>query len=444
VYNVITMLRRGQKAPQSGELAHPDQYTYIQGIISLPLNRGPIELKLGESVLTVGTIWDTLPHDVAEAFNPSLGCVIVAPEQVDLEQKRGYKGLRDGETVELGRSSDDSPFTFSSETSRQHAQLRREGQLLIIADHNSTNGTAYRYANKTTPATLRNTGATATRRVARVEAAREPLPQITFTAAAESIASPSHPERNEDASFISEAANAIGVFDGVRSKRGSELAAQTAATTIAGRLERTDNVMPIPLSEHAMRDALLEAHYAIRNSAKGAEILTTATVAKIFQSASGTPYAAVASTGDCRAYLFRDNALQHVTLDHAYAAGSTSERRDIQKTFAQATDLSKLSERELHLWKKRNIISTALGQDGEPTISVSTFEIQPGDRILVTSDGVHDNLTDGEITSALTEQTDDTESVYTLVHAAHERSLADHMRAKRDDITAAIMTCPHY
>jgi len=78
-----------------------------------------------------------------------------------------------------------------------------------------------------------------------------------------------------------------------------------------------------------------------------------------------------------------------------------------------------------------------------PSIHSDQTRIIPGDRILLCSDGIHDNLTNDEI-EEIVKQADSTTVAQTLVEHALERSRQESsvtMRAKPDDMTAVVITC---
>lgn len=64
--------------------------------------------------------------------------------------------------------------------------------------------------------------------------------------------------------------------------------------------------------------------------------------------------------------------------------------------------------------------------------------LRPGDKLILTSDGIHDNLTTDEMENCLrgNEQTE----ISRIVSSAEARSNSAHIRAKPDDMTAAILT----
>lgn len=58
----------------------------------------------------------------------------------------GFKGLREGERVVLGRQNP-GRFRFADNVSRQHLEIRREKGKIIIRDLNSKNGTKVEVSN---------------------------------------------------------------------------------------------------------------------------------------------------------------------------------------------------------------------------------------------------------------------------------------------------------
>ncbi len=194
-----------------------------------------------------------------------------------------------------------------------------------------------------------------------------------------------------------------------------------------------------------MYEALNAGHESIINSAQGGNIATTAAVAKIFETEKGNPFVVVASVGDSRIYLFRDSQLDHLTLDHAIFLPGQDEKdaKLMQMTLAEATDLSKLTKEEQNAFHNRNIVSSCLGNgsNNRPVISVDDFEVCKGDRILITSDGIHDNLTNTEIKAISQQKGSSNDVVNELVMTARSRSKdSSHIRAKADDMTAVILS----
>ena len=406
----------------------PERRPIDHEIVSL--KEGPIEIELANHRLRIVNPIRDLGQD---GWN--VDYLVIDPNDFDPDDNRGYKGLweGEGEDIILGREHTYDRFKFSDYASREHVRLRRDGDKLEIEDLNTTNGT---YLLLPRPQT--------TGRTSRTHDTRREGYLSTAELAGLSIASESHPERNEDAFFLDETSRALGVFDGVGGAQGSELASKLASEAVAKYLKSTQSVLPKQLSHLAMYGALYAGHEAIINGADGRDIATTAAVAKVFETEEGEPYVVVASVGDSRAFQFRDRRLTHLTLDQAYYLPGRDEKdiKDMQMTLAQATDLSELTREEQLAFRFRNVISSYLGgSNNQPVITVNDFKVQKGDRLVITTDGIHDNLTNSEIEDILQQMGSSDIAVKALVKAASLRSKdPDHIRAKPDDMTAVALS----
>jgi serine/threonine protein phosphatase PrpC len=90
---------------------------------------------------------------------------------------------------------------------------------------------------------------------------------------------------------------------------------------------------------------------------------------------------------------------------------------------------------------KRNVMTRSLGEfkPKEHELQLGSFEVQPGDRLLLTSDGVPDNLTFDEIQELALKHRGVEELAAYLVERARQRSRLskeENVRAKKDDMTA--------
>lgn len=156
---------------------------------------------------------------------------------------------------------------------------------------------------------------------------------------------------------------------------------------------------------------------------------------------------AYASVGDSRIYLLREQeSLKRLTIDDGWLTKKVREH-DISEADAlridQATRRDELADEEWSHFEKRNGITQALGDSYAPDMHMSDIVIYPNDRILLCSDGIHDNLTDQEIETIL-RNGKRTTVAKTFVQQALERShQTDNgsIRAKSDDMSALVITC---
>jgi serine/threonine protein phosphatase PrpC len=133
--------------------------------------------------------------------------------------------------------------------------------------------------------------------------------------------------------------------------------------------------------------------------------------------------------------------LEQITLDDNIISAEISDEgkaRIIQKKLNNAVDLDTLSGQEQRFFKSRNRILQALGMEGiKPRMY--TIDIHEDDKLIVTLDGIHDNVTDNEISDILGTAQNSQEVVEGLMGAACNRSREAHLRAKADDMSVIVV-----
>src|SRR5213076_789358 len=87
-----------------------------------------------------------------------------------------------------------------------------------------------------------------------------------------------------------------------------------------------------------------------------------------------TSEAYVAHTGDSRVYLFRDNKLKRITIDHSLVE--------------EYLRLGKITEEEAKNFPQKNIILRALGQQRQVEVEINAHDPKPGDIFMLMSDGL--------------------------------------------------------
>jgi protein phosphatase len=299
----------------------------------------------------------------------------------------------------------------------------------------------------------------------RVQAGEKMHPLIF---ASHSIASERHPERNEDSFIADQESGLAGVFDGVGVPRKATIpASQIAARVILQewkqflRQKQPEGTLLTLFPQESSSDLkttlnkLAEhANSQIRLANKGKLFqrgepqATTMVLVAFCRQRDGSSYVMpCVSVGDSRIYLLREHqALSCLTRDDGFLTTLVHQQK-ISEVDAlridQAVHPDQLSEAELSYFKKRSEIFQMLGGTRRPLMQSDQTRIIPGDRILLCSDGLHDNLTNDEI-EELVKQADSTTVAQTLVEHALDRSreaCSVTMRAKPDDMTAVVITC---
>jgi len=277
-----------------------------------------------------------------------------------------------------------------------------------------------------------------------------------LSVAAESDPSEKHPDRNEDSAVINKLAGFIGVFDGVSGCDDGRLAASLAAQVASKQANHYVLTGLLGSSDKEAGDDLTfifrEAHYLLKEKAKeiqpkehGTEpiLATTGTIAYVYDQKGDNYDVVVGNVGDSRAYLFADGHLRALTIDHSliqreYPKDKTKQR-EIQDKLSNVVNQNELSQKELELFRQRNIPTMLIGNSSiEPDIQ--TFMAKKGDRIVLLTDGITDPLTQEEIEQCLQNGRSSQECCNLLIEAAKDRNNdMHHLRRKRDDKTVAIL-----
>ena len=292
-------------------------------------------------------------------------------------------------------------------------------------------------------------------------ASQEHLP---FTIVGYSLPCERHPERNEDSFLIKAHTGLIAVFDGVGGSVAGDIASQAArrATLTGwkgalGQIHKQQNVRrflkdcdKVDLCT-LLRHLIELADETIRTEgvreAGTDDLATTVAIAALCHKPDKNEFNMVyAHVGDSRVYLLREGEpLQRMTVDDGLL-GKLIENEIISeedsRRIDQAMHIEDLTDAELSYFRLRGGITQALGGPLPPEIHIDEIPIALGDRILLCTDGIHDNLTDLEIEAILRKSPRNAAArqlvEYALLRSREEREIT--IRAKPDDITAIVLT----
>ncbi|HEV3353083.1 MAG TPA: Stp1/IreP family PP2C-type Ser/Thr phosphatase [Acidimicrobiales bacterium] len=213
-------------------------------------------------------------------------------------------------------------------------------------------------------------------------------------------------DHNED-SFLADEGLFV-VADGVGGHKAGEVASQTAVETIKREFREptTDGLV----------DAVKTANRTVWNLAEAnpdQRGMGTTLTALALVDEDGEERLAVVNVGDSRAYLLQHGELEQLTEDHSLVEQLVRE--------------GQLTPEEAQVHPQRSIITRALGLD--PDVEVDSWELTPykGDRILLCSDGLTNEVSDDEIASTLRTVSDPDEAAHQLVHAARDHGGSDNI-----------------
>ncbi|MFZ9292035.1 MAG: protein phosphatase 2C domain-containing protein [Ilumatobacteraceae bacterium] len=130
--------------------------------------------------------------------------------------------------------------------------------------------------------------------------------------------------------------------------------------------------------------------------------------------------AVVANVGDSRTYLLRDGDLRQVSVDHSYVQELLSE------------GLINADEARTHA--RRNIVTRALGIEDRVAVDSWTIPLVAGDRFVLCSDGLVDEVDDGEILATLRDERDPEGAAARLVAAANAHGGRDNVTVVVGDV----------
>ncbi len=219
-------------------------------------------------------------------------------------------------------------------------------------------------------------------------------------------------ENNEDVIVASD--RLALVADGMGGHPGGEIAAEV----VAGVVPAAFTGQSIDELEAAVR----AANWSIRERATAQPDMEGmgTTVCAVGLLSSG--HLAIVNVGDSRAYLFRRGSLSHLTRDHSLTA--------------ELIERGELHEREAAQHPYYGILTRALGVGSDVAIDRTTLTVEEGDRIVVCSDGLFNELTDEEIETALAGNEDLIETVDTLVEGAITKGGRDNISVVIAEVAA--------
>jgi PPM family protein phosphatase len=173
------------------------------------------------------------------------------------------------------------------------------------------------------------------------------------------------------------------VADGMGGHRGGEVASAEAVAAVLAVFDRPDRAGLVAAVRSANR-AILEMTVT-RPDLSG--MGTTLCALAVVNSTSGDEVLAVANIGDSRVYRLAAGELVQVSDDHSLVA-------DLMRA-------GELSAEEAAQHPQRNILTRALGIEADPVID--SWELEPalGDRYLLCSDGLFNEMDDARLAEVL-------------------------------------------
>lgn len=217
---------------------------------------------------------------------------------------------------------------------------------------------------------------------------------------------------NQDSAFSVE--GFFAVADGMGGHRGGEVASAVA-------LESLSAALPV-LSTDDLLDAISDSNLAVLERANADPSLrgmgTTLCVVALVDDGIGEPSLVLANVGDSRIYQFGNGVLEQRTDDHSMVAEMMRQGR--------------ITAEEAGSHPQRNILTRALGIDAGVQIDAWRVAPTPGQRWVLCSDGLFNEVDDETLASVLASCADPADAANELVRLANAGG-------GRDNITVLVV-----
>ena len=191
---------------------------------------------------------------------------------------------------------------------------------------------------------------------------------------------------NEDAVYGSPEKGLWAVADGMGGHEAGDYASSAIVEALAGIQPGAD----LPATVDLVEDALLSVNDALKayatSTCRGKTVGSTV-VAMMALDQLGV----VLWAGDSRLYRLRQEHLEQITRDH--------------NPIADLLESGAVTEAEA-MSANTNIITRAVGGQGELHLDIVVFDIEPGDRYLLCSDGLYRELEAPELMHCMGQEVD--------------------------------------
>jgi protein phosphatase len=215
---------------------------------------------------------------------------------------------------------------------------------------------------------------------------------------------------NEDKLLILEASLNEGqpyglyiVADGMGGHEHGEVASQLTIDTIQARFAQLVNEAA-PYEEWFRRTIVAANETVIAHQADK-EMMRKMGSTLVMALITSDNKAYITHVGDSRAYHLTNNSMTQITEDHSLV------ERLIQ--------IGQITREEARTHKQRNVIYSTIGDKNKLQIGLYNVDLQPGDRLLLCSDGLTGMLTDDQILNINRSYASPAETCQVLVKAAN-------------------------
>lgn len=217
---------------------------------------------------------------------------------------------------------------------------------------------------------------------------------------------------NQDYIFVSQEPvgnlpNLFIVADGMGGHRAGDVASRLTVNTFVTYVTESEDCNPITLIDEAIRTANQQLVKEAATSPDYEGMGTTIVAATIVDQ---TVY--IANVGDSRLYLINDT-IKQISRDHSLVEEMVS--------------MGELKEENARQHRKKNIITRAIGAERQVVPDFFEIEYEPGDKLLMCSDGLTNMVEDVVIKHIVNSHEDTKQVVETLIQQANENGGSDNI-----------------
>jgi PPM family protein phosphatase len=215
--------------------------------------------------------------------------------------------------------------------------------------------------------------------------------------------------RNLNQDMVLDTGSIFAVADGMGGHQGGEVASLTAIEALRDAYRRDAGSAGLEQAIAAANDAVIEK---ARDSADLRSMGTTLAVVALVDDGDDE-LLAVANIGDSRIYLMRGGELTQLTDDHSLP-------QELKRQ-------GQLTEAEAAIDPRRNVVTRVIGPSFGEGPDMQNLIPYAGDRIVICSDGLYNEVDDADIARVLRTVRDPKDAARTLVDQANEHGGGDNI-----------------
>ena len=201
--------------------------------------------------------------------------------------------------------------------------------------------------------------------------------------------------------------NLFAVADGMGGHNAGDYASSHAVRILVDEIREDTDYNPVKVIRHAIETANTEIIEQAQKDEKLRGMGTTMVVATIVGQ-----YAYIANVGDSRLYVV-DKQLRQITRDHSLVQ--------------EMVRMGEITAEEARNHPDKNVITRALGATKDVAVDFFDVHLEPGDRLLLCSDGLTNMVLDEDIEDIIVSEELLETAGKRLVEAANENGGKDNI-----------------